>query len=169
MTLEPAEIQGQKLKRRIRGYSRAAVEQLLEKVAESYNEVWNERDQLRIRVEQLEKELAPLREAHRHVSDSLVTAERAAAEVRADAEERAEELLEEARRKSQEHRSGAQREHGRLTAEIRRLELVERELHTSLRAFLLAGLELVEDRDTAVEAPVVEVPVSAHVTGPASA
>jgi hypothetical protein len=47
-----------------------------------------------------------------------------------------------------------------LENEIDRLELVERELQTSLRAFLLAGLELVEDREASRTAQVVEVPLS---------
>jgi regulator of protease activity HflC (stomatin/prohibitin superfamily) len=90
--------------------------------------------------------------------NSLVTAERTAAEVRAEAERQADELLEQARRKGREQRGAAEREHRRLEADVRRLELVERELHASLRAFLLAGLELVGDHEPAAETPVVEVP-----------
>jgi cell division initiation protein len=156
--IAPKEVQEKKLKRRLRGYRRADVEALLQEVAASYEQVWRERDELRTRVEHLEKELAPLREAQRHLSESLVTAERAAAEVRKKAKEQAEELLEQAREESMETQRAAERNRARLNDEIRRLELVERELHASLRAFLLAGLELVEDSESAPKSPVVEVP-----------
>jgi cell division initiation protein len=160
MFLEPADVQGRKLKRRLGGgYSRGDVEKLLEEVVASYAQVWRERKQLSEHVAELERELVPLRDAQRHLSDSLITAERAAAEVRAQAEEDSKELLEQARVRSKEQQRASRSEHERLQAEIRRLEQVEQELLASLRAFLLAGLELVEDREGRTS-PVVEVPVA---------
>jgi cell division initiation protein len=158
MFIKPSEVQRQKMKGRLRGYSKGAVEKLLQDVVASYERVWHERDHLRERVEDLEKELAPLRDAEHHLSDSLVTAERAAAEVRAQAAKDGEELLAQARAESEALQKEAKAEHGRLKNEIERLELVERELHRSLRAFLLAGLELVEDHEADATAPVAEVP-----------
>jgi cell division initiation protein len=160
--IAPAEVQEKKLKRRLRGYSREDVERLLDEVVASYDQVWRERDELRTRVEQLEKELAPLRDAERHLSESLLTAERAGAEVRERAEEKAEALLQHAREQGKEAQRAANRQRDELNAEIRRLELVERELQASLRAFLLAGLELVEDREAKPKPPVVEVPAPSH-------
>jgi len=168
MSIPPAEIREKRLKRRLRGYGRAEVEKLLEEVAASYEQVSRERDQLRARVVELEKELVPLKEAERHVSESLVTAERAASEVREQAEREAKQLLEETRKKGKEHQARAKQRRSRLEAEIQRLEVVERELLRSLRAFLLAGLELVEDREAPTKAPVVEVPRASRNTDPAS-
>jgi cell division initiation protein len=168
MFLSPADVQDHKLKRRVRGYNKEDVERLLEQVVESYQQVWHERDELRAKVKSLEQELAPLLESERHLRNTLITAERAASDVRADAERQAELLLEEARKKTREQNSSAKRERSRLRAEIRRLELVERELQAGLRAFLLAGLELVEDNEAPPEAPVVEVPASSS-SGPARA
>lgn len=168
-SIPPAEIREKRLNRRLGGYDRAEVEKLLEEVAASYEQVWRERDQLRARVEQLEKELAPLKEAERHVSESLVTAERAASEVREQAKRDAKQLLEEARKKSKEQQARAKQQRSRLQAEIQRLEVVERELLRSLRAFLLAGLELAEDREAMTQAPVVEVPRPSRSAHPASA
>jgi cell division initiation protein len=169
MFIAPSEVQDQKLKRRLRGYNKGAVERLLHDVVASYERVWRERDELRDRVEQLERELAPLREAERHLSDSLVTAERAGAEVRVQATRQAEQLLAEARAEGEARAREANAERGRLKNEIDRLEMVERELQASLRAFLLAGLELVDDREAAPSAAVVEVPLSNRQTaGPAT-
>jgi cell division initiation protein len=160
--IAPADVHEKGLKRRLRGYSRDDVERLLRDVVASYEQVWRERDELRTRVEELEQELEPLRDAERHLSESLLTAERAGAEVREKANEQAEELLQQAREKGKELQRAAKRNRDQLEAEIRRLELVERELQASLRAFLLAGLELVEDRDAAPKPPVVEVPAPSH-------
>jgi cell division initiation protein len=164
MFIPPAEVQDQKLKGRLRGYNKRAVEKLLQDVVASYEQVWQERDRLRARVEELETELAPLRGAEHHLSESLVTAERAAAEVRAQAAKDAEELLARARAESMAQQREMKARRTRLKNEIDRLELVDRELQASLRAFLLAGLELVEDRETTRTAPVVEVPLSARET-----
>jgi len=164
MFIAPAEVQDKKLKRRLRGYNRADVEKLLQEVVASYEQVWRERDQLRARVELVEKEVAPLREAERHLTDSLVTAARAAAEVRAQATLDAEELLEKARARSEAQQSGSKAQSIRLKNEIERLEMVKRELHASLRAVLLAGLELVDDRDATKSTPVVELPPLTHKT-----
>jgi cell division initiation protein len=164
MFIPPAEVQDQKLKGRLRGYNKRAVEKLLQDVVASYEQVWQERDRLRARVEALEQELAPLRDAEHHLSDSLVTAERAAAEVRAQAAKDAEELLAHAHAESKAHQREMKARRTRLKNEIDRLELVERALQASLRAFLLAGLELVEDREATGTAPVVEVPLSTRKT-----
>ena len=173
------------LKRRLRGYDRSSVEKLLQEVVASYAQVWQERDQLRNRVGQLEQELAPLREAEGQLRDVLVTAERAASEVRAQAAVEAEALLEQAKAKTkaqedaaaqiraqaaadadallEQARAKSQASHGamkaqqtRLKEEVERLKAVEEELHTQLRAFLRAGLQLVEkDRKATQETPVI--------------
>jgi cell division initiation protein len=170
MFIAPVEVQYQKLKGRLRGYDKEAVEKLLQDVVASYERVWQERDQLRNRVEKLEQELAPLRDAERHLSDSLVTAVSAAAEVRAQAAKDAEELLAQARAESKAQQKEMDVRRTWLENEIDRLEMVERELQASLRAFLLAGLELVEDREATRTAPVVEVPLSNPTTSdPATA
>lgn len=187
MSIAPAEVQDKKLKRRVRGYDRASVEKLLHEIVASYARVWQERDQLRNRVGQLEKELAPLREAEDQLRDILVTAERAASEVRAQAKVDAEALLEQAKAKSkaqedaaaqiraqaaldadallEQARAKSQASHGtmkaqqtRLKNEVERLQAVEEELHAKLRAFLRSGLQLVEkDRKATRETPVIPI------------
>ncbi len=185
MSIAPAEVQDKKLKRRLRGYDRAGVEKLLNEVVASYAQVWQERDQLRNRVGQLEKELAPLREAEDQLRDILVTAERAASEVRAQAKvdaealleqakaktkaqedaaaqirtqatADAEALLEQARAKSQASNGAMKAQQTRLKNEVERLQAVEEELHSQLRSFLRKGLELIEkDRKATRETAVI--------------
>lgn len=187
MFIAPAEVQDQKLKRRLRGYNRASVEKLLQEVVASYGQVWQERDQLRNRVGQLEAELAPLREAEDQLRDILVTAERAASEVRAQAAIDAEALLEQAKAKSKAQEDAAAQiraqaaldadalleqarakskasqgamkaQQTRLKNEVERLQGLEQELHARLRAFLRSGAELVEkDRKATQETPVIRM------------
>jgi cell division initiation protein len=170
MFIAPAEVQNQKLKRRLRGYNRDEVEKLLQEIVVSYEQVWRERDELRRRVEQLEKDLAPLQEAERLLSDSLVTAQREGAKIRAQAALDAEELLEKARAKSTGKQAEAKTEAIRLENEVERLEMVKRELSASIRAVLLAGLELLEDPSATKPSPVAELQPSISKTAdPATA
>jgi cell division initiation protein len=193
MFIAPAEVQHKEMKRGFRGYSRASVEKLLQAVVSSYEQVWRERDQLRTRVVQLEQELAPLREAEDQLRDVLVTAERAASEVRAqatlDAEALleqarekskaqenvaskvraqaaldAEALMEQAREKSKAQQSAVKAQQTRLKNEVERLKTVEQELQANLRAFLRSGLELVDDRGVTKPSPAAELPPSTHKT-----
>ncbi len=193
MFIAPAEVQNQKLKSRLRGYSRRSVEKLLATVVASYEQVWRERDQLAKRVDQLEKELAPLREAEHELRDILVTAERAASEIRAQAEHEADELLEQAqatskaqqdaasevraqaaldaealleqaRAKSKASQSAMKAHQTRLKNEVERLQGVEQELHAKLRSFLRSGLQLVEDRNATQPTPIAPLPPSVHKT-----
>jgi cell division initiation protein len=191
MFIAPAEVQDQKLKRRFRGYKRASVDKLLQQVVASYAQVWQERDQLRNRVDQLEKELAPLREAEDQLRVILVTAERAASdvraqaaldaealleqaraesmaqenaasEIRAQAAQDAEALLEQARAKSKAQQSSLKAQQTRLQNEVERLKEVEQEIHANLRAFLRSGGDLVKDRKATQPSPVIPLPSSTH-------
>lgn len=189
MFIAPAEVQDQKLKSRLRGYNRRSVEKLLASVVASYEQVWRERDQLGKRVEQLEAELGPLRDAEHELRDVLVTAERAATEIRVQAEKNAaalleqvkaktsaqenaaaelraqatldaEALLEQARAKSKASQSAMKAHETRLKNEVQRLKDVEQELHEKLRTFLRSGLQLVEDRNSTQPTPVSIMPPS---------
>jgi cell division initiation protein len=190
MFIAPAEVQDQKLKGRLRGYSRVSVEKLLQQVVSSYQQVWRERDHLQSRVEQLEKELGPLREAEHELRDILVTAERAATDIREQAAKEAEALLEQAKSKSKAQENAASElraqavadadalleqakakskasqsamkaQQTRLKNEVERLKGLEQELHANLRSFLRSGLQLVEDRKSTQPEPVTAVPASA--------
>lgn len=194
MFIAPAEVQDQKLRRGLRGFNRRSVEKLLASVVASYEQVWRERDQLGKRVEQLEKELGPLREAEHELRDILVTAERAATEIRSQAEREvkavveqakakskanenaaaelraqatqdAEALLEQARAKAKASQSAMKAQQTRLKNEVERLKTLEEELQQKLRSFLRTGLQLVEDRNTTNPTPVTAVPPSANNAG----
>jgi cell division initiation protein len=151
MFLTPPEIQHQTLKSG-RGYDRADVDELLENVTSSYEQVWLERDQLRSRAAELEDELRKFREQERLLSDTLVTAQRAAEELRAEAGREAQQLKDEALAQTRSAKTEAERELEELRVEIERFRTLERELRSNLRAFLEEALRTVARDDDAAEA-----------------
>jgi cell division initiation protein len=151
--LTPPEIQHQTLKSG-RGYDRDDVDELLEHVSSSYEQVWLERDELRRRVNELEGQLASFRETERLLSETLLTAQRAADEVRTGAEREAEQLKVEALAQVEPAKAAARRELEGLRAEIERFRSLERDLRSNLRAFLEGALRQIED-EAGREPPVV--------------
>lgn len=158
MFIAPSEVQDQKLKRRLRGYSKSAVDRLLKDLAASYEHVWRERDQLQKRLDQLEKEIGPLREASGHLTETLAVAERAASALRLQAERDAEDLLEKAKERAKASQIALKGQHTRLKNEVERLRKLEQDLQAKLRSFLETGLELVDERKSTRETPILEEP-----------
>src|SRR5438046_10663410 len=96
MSLSPAEIRHAELRRGLLGYSRARVDELLEQVVESFEQVWRERADLADKVESLDADLLRYRELETLLRSTLVSAERASHEVREKARKDAELLVAEA-------------------------------------------------------------------------
>ena len=136
MTITPVEIRHVKLKRGIAGYSRPATHALLEDVVASYETAWRERAELADEVERLEAELARFRELERLLRDTMMSAERAADTLRADAAREYELLLQEARSKAREVVEQAEAERERIRTEVRRLEGARDAIVADLRAAL---------------------------------
>lgn len=149
MTLTPVEIHHVRLSRRLTGYDCKATDRLLDEIAASFEEVWRERADLHDEIERLEGELASFREAETLLRKALVAAERASEEVRMQARREADLILEEARVSAREVAASGEGERERALAEIRRLELLDREMRASYRAFLLSALEQLERRPEA--------------------
>lgn len=143
MFLSPPEIQHQKLKSRLGSYDREEVDELLENVVASYEQVWHERDEARERIAALEQQLRDYGELERLLRDSLVTGQRAAEEVKAEAAKQAEVLIEQAHAKAAEIVGSAQRRRDGINAEIARLTSLEEDAKTRCRALLVGALEAI--------------------------
>lgn len=153
MSLTPVEIRHVKLGRRLGGYDRPATDALLVRIAESFEDVWRERADLRDEIERLEGELARFRELEVLLRNTLVSAERSADELRAQAHREADVILDEARVKAREIGGGAESERERVRADIRRLKNVEAEMRAEYRAFLVTALDRLEGDTEEREAP----------------
>jgi cell division initiation protein len=143
MALTPVEIKHIRLGRAlVGGYRRAVVDELLEDVAASFEDVWRDRADLSDKVEHLEQELVRFRELEALLRTTLVSAERASQELKEQARRESELVLTEAHAEAREitRRALAEREH--LVADARRI-----------RALLQSALDALDDsqRDGADE------------------
>lgn len=96
MGLTPVEIRHVTVARGLLGYRRSATDRLLEEIAESFEDVWRNRADLAERVEQLEADLVRYRELETLLRTTLVSAERAAGELKEQAKREADLIVSEA-------------------------------------------------------------------------
>jgi cell division initiation protein len=137
MSLTPVEIRHLAPGTGLFGYKRDVVDRLLDEIANSFEDVWRERADLADKVESLEADLVRFRELEQLLRTTLVSAERAGAEVKEQAKREAELVLTEAHAEARQVARKALAENERLLVETRQIK--ER-----LRAALIA-VEATED------------------------
>ena len=136
MTITPVELHHVDLPGSWRGYRRKPVDQLLEDVARSFEEVWRERAEFADRIEQLDGELARHRDLETLLRTTLVSAEKSAHELKDQARREAGIVLDEAHAEARAVTRAALSERERLLGEARKV-----------RALLEAALDAVEDAE----------------------
>jgi cell division initiation protein len=150
MSYTPVEIRHVKLRRSLFGYQRRQVDRLLEEVTESFETVWRERADHSDRVEHLDGELKRYRELEALLRTTLVSAERAAHELKDQAKRESETILSEAQAEARTITRTARSEREILSAEARRLRLL---LHAALDALDEADEETPEAEEKHEEEP----------------
>jgi cell division initiation protein len=102
------------------------VDELIDEIVDSFEQVWRERADLADKVEQLEADMVRYRELETLLRTTLISAERAAHELKDQARKEAELVISEAHAEARSitREAAAQREH--LLAETRRLESILR-------------------------------------------
>ena len=154
MRYTPVELRHLKLARALRGYKRAETDRLLEDVADSFEEVWRERSELGERVHELEAEVARHVELETLLRSTLVSAERAAQDMKEQARREADVIVSEAGAEGRRLVRDAIAEKEQLLAETRRV-----------RSILRAALEvLAEGEQTEGKAAPEEETRSAPIT-----
>ena len=143
MSISPAEVKHVRMRRRLFGYRRKDVDGALEQVADSFGEVWRQRADMEERNHELAVELARHQELEQMLRRTLVTAERSADVMRADARRDAERIVREAEQRSREIVGEAHHERERVRLEIIRLEEREREFRARFRAMVAATTSVV--------------------------
>jgi cell division initiation protein len=131
MTYTPVEIRHVKLRRSLLGYRRRQVDNLLDEVTHSFESVWRERADFGDKLELLEGELKRYRELEALLRTTLVSAERAAHELRDQAKREAQTIVAEAHAEARTITRKARSEREGLASEARRLRLL---LHAALDA-----------------------------------
>ena len=137
MPLTPVEIRHVDMKRAwLRGYRRGPVDELLDDIAASFEEVWRERADLSDRLEELEGEAVKHRELEALLRSTLVSAERAAQDMKEQARRESDLIVQEAHAESRRVTREAAAEKRRLQEDI-----------VKIRAQLRAAIDsLDEDR-----------------------
>ena len=97
MSITPAELRHVRFAQVRKGYDTEAVDRALESVADSIEDLLHERHELHERIRGLEAEIERYREVEATLSQTLTLAERAAEELKAEAQAEADRLLAEAR------------------------------------------------------------------------
>jgi cell division initiation protein len=131
MSYTPVEIRHVRLRRGLFGYRRRHVDRLLEEITESFETVWRERADGADRIELLEGELKRYRELEALLRTTLVSAERAAHELKDHAKREADSIVSEAQAEARTITRNARSERENLATEARRLRLL---LHAALDA-----------------------------------
>jgi cell division initiation protein len=134
MALTPVEVRHVRFPRRLLGYRRENVEQVLLDVADSFEDVWRARADLADRVEQLEGELVRYKELETLLRTTLVSAERSASDLREQAKRQADLVVEEAHTEARSVVREASDERERLSREVRRV-----------RSLLRSALDVVDE------------------------
>jgi cell division initiation protein len=108
------------------GVKRAEAEQVLEDVADSFEDVWRERGELTDKLEDVESQLADVKQREALLASTLVAAEKTAAHAIESAKREAEVIVAEAHQEARSITRTAQNERERLFAEARRVETLLR-------------------------------------------
>jgi cell division initiation protein len=123
MALTPVEIRHLTPSTGFYGYKRAATDRLLAEIAASFEDVWRERADLADKIEQLEADLVRYKELESLLRTTLVSAERASAELKEQARREAELILTEAHAEARAVQRKALAENERLVTESQRLRV----------------------------------------------
>ncbi|HEY8107371.1 MAG TPA: DivIVA domain-containing protein [Gaiellaceae bacterium] len=126
MPYTPVELRHVKIGRALFGFKREETERLLDEIADSFEDVWRDRGELADQVEDLQKDLDEYKQREHLLTQTLVAAERSAAEARDSARREAELIVAEAHGEARSVLRGAQGERERLVMEARRVETLLR-------------------------------------------
>ena len=150
MALTPVEIRHLKPPSSLRGYDRGHTDRLLAEIAASFEDVWRERADLADKVEALEADLVRFKELEALLRTTLVSAERAATELKEQARREADVILAEAHSEARAVKRRALSENERLVLETR-----------LLKEKLRAALTVVEEAEDTLHSVDLETPEAA--------
>jgi len=147
MALTPVEIRHLSPGKGFMGYKRAQTDKLFAEIATSFEDVWRERADLADKVDQLEADIARYKEIESLLRETLVSAERAASQLKEQARKEAEIILDEAHAEARKVQLDARSENEWLVIDSRRI-----------KAQLAGALEMIDDAQDADDAaPKAEV------------
>ncbi len=154
MPLTPVEIRHVDMRRSwFRGYRRKPVDHLLDEIADSFEEVWRERADLSDRLEEVEIEASKHRELETLLRSTLVSAERAAQDMKEQARRESDLIVQEAHAESRRVTREAAAEKRRLEEDIVKIRAQLRAAFDSLGEHWPGDTPAEETAQTSVTRP----------------
>jgi cell division initiation protein len=150
MKVTPLDLRQQKFRTVVRGFDRAEVEAFLSETADDYEQALRDADRLRDELTRAQASLEEHRESERNLRNTLLTAQRLADEIRANAENEAKRIVREAESRADLLQQKMQSRHEDIQREIDGLRLKRRDVESSLEATIAAlrnALEFVREQD----------------------
>jgi len=144
MRLTPLDIQSHHFARRMRGVDAGEVEAFLRMVAEDFADVIRDNDRQRDRIRELEARVAELGSREETLRSTLMTAQELSDDLRKTAAKEAEVLLAEAEVKAEKLIDAAHRRIAKLAEDIREMRALRTRIAASVRCAIETHLELLD-------------------------
>ena len=150
MKVTPLDLRQQRFRTAMRGFDKAEVTAFLTEVADDYEQALRETDRLQGELARLEGLINEHRESERNLRNTLLTAQRLADEIKANAEQEAGRVVREAEGRSDLILQKAAARTDDIQREIDTLRMKRREVESSLESSITAlrnALEFVKEQD----------------------
>src|SRR5438105_6253190 len=134
MNVSPLDLRQQRFSKTFRGFDRVEVTSFLAAVADDYEQALRETDRLRTDLQRMEAVLAEHREAERNLRNTLLTAQRLADDIKANAEAEARRIIQDAESRSDLLLEQTQARLEDVQREIDGLRLKRKDVETSIEA-----------------------------------
>ena len=128
MAITPAELRHTPLRRSLFGYKRPDVDNMIEELADAYQETWQNRVDMQERIETLETEVKRYREMEDLLRRTLVSAEKHAADQKEAARKEAAQIVREAEQEAREVMGEAHHQRSAVWRDTQAIEQRGREL-----------------------------------------
>ena len=169
MRLTPLDIQSHHFARRMRGLDAGEVETFLRMVAEDFEGVIRESDRQRDKIRELEARVADMASREETLRATLMTAQEVSEDLRRTAAKEAEVLLAEAEVKAEKVLDAAHRRVAKLAEDIREMRQLRTRIASAVRSAIETHLQLLEGLATdGAEDPTLDGKV-AYLAAPKSA
>ena len=167
MRITPLDIQKHRFRTKLRGYDPDEVRTFLVSFAEQYEMVVRENNQLREQVALLRENVREHEDRERILKDTLLAAQAAADEVRAQARREAEIVVKEAEFKAEKMMEVARDRIARTEARLVELKALRRDLVDKVRGMLARQASVLADWEEAESADNVKFLDAKKASGPA--
>lgn len=130
------------------GYRRADVDDMLDEVVDAYQELWQERVDLRDQLDAMQAEVKRVREMEDLLRRTMVSAEKNAADQKEAARQEAAQIVREAEQEAREILGEAHHQRAAVWRDTQAIEQRGRELQVRYRAFLQTAGAVLDEIET---------------------